>query len=291
MIKLRTIGMTAGLGAGVLLPAFAMDLELDPVMRFGRIGFDRDPATLLHPATAVQGVAGKGDAQQELLTVPSAMRFGRLGFDVGAPPASRSDEPMLISEPMPEAAGGPAIASLDEQKARTLPGADLPVLPAFAMNPLGNGELNSLRGGYVNAGGLQFDFGVKLETFVDGTLALASTLNLSDQGVTETTMVNLPGAVPLAEAVGRVPNLENITGNGVVLEGNGGLTVLVQDISLDSIRNLVVNTANDKHIVQHTAVTLTIPNLQELTQAASFNDLMSNLHQALDSGLLDSVRR
>jgi hypothetical protein len=291
MIKLRKIGITAGFCAGLLLvPAFATEESTETAVRFGRLGFDTDPAALLSEATGVPRVALEDDnEEQEPLTAPpSAVRFGKLGFDT-SPPISR--ESSLISEPLPETTSGSALSLNEEPKARALPGTDLPVLPAFAMEPLGNGELGALRGGYVSAGGLQFDFGVKLETFVDGTLALASTFNLSGQGVTETTTVNLPGAVPLAQAVGRVPDLENITGDGVVLEGHGGVTVLVQDVSLDAIRNLVVNTANDRHIVQNTAVTLVIPNLQDLTQAASFNDLISSLHQALDFGLLDSVRR
>jgi hypothetical protein len=280
MTNLRNMGTAVGLGAGLLLlPAFGMEYFAPSVMRFGRLGFDSVPAA---PVTETS------DGR--------VVRFGKLGFD-SAPAAPRSDasyialsggdvsspETTPILEPPQEATASPTLALAEDAK-RALADAGLP-------EPLASGELNALRGGYISAGGYQFDFGVKLQTFVDGTLALASTLTLNDQGLGATTTASLPGAVPLGEAATRVPNLANITGDGLVLEGNGGLTVLVQDLSLSSIRNLVVNTANDRNIVQNTDVTLVVPNLQDLAKASSFNDLMSSLNQALDFGLLDSARR
>jgi hypothetical protein len=281
MMNMRNIGTAAGLGAGLLLlPAFGMDYFAPSVMRFGRLGFDSVPAA---PVTETSD--------------GPVVRFGKLGFDsvpAAAPLADAmyvafsdgnvsSPESTPILEPLQEATASQQVA-LGKDSERAPFGAGLP-------EPLANGELNALRGGYISAGGYQFDFGVKLQTFVDGTLALASTLTLSDQGLAETRSANVPGAVPLSEAATRLPNLANIAGDGLVLEGNGGVTVLVQDLSLSSIRNLVVNTANDRNIVQNAAVTLVVPNLQDLTQASSFNDLMSSLNQALDFGLLNSAGR
>ena len=280
MMKLRNMGTAAGLGAGLLLlPAFGMDYFAPSVMRFGRLGFDSVPAA---PVTETSD--------------GPVLRFDKLGFDsVPAAPLSDamyvafsdgevpSPESRVILEPLQEARASQTVA-LGKDAERPRFGAGLP-------EPLANGELNALRGGYVSVGGYQFDFGVKLQTFVDGTLALASTLTLSDQGLAETRSANLQGAVPLSEAATRLPNLANIAGDGLVLEGNGGVTVLVQDLSLSSIRNLVVNTANDRNIVQNATVTLVVPNLQDLTQASSFNDLMSSLNQALDFGLLNSAGR
>jgi hypothetical protein len=318
MKNVRNIGAAVGLGGGLLLlPALAMEptgpsvwfgrlgFDIDPEValfeaiggvapddnilhtasvdppsgiRFGKLGFDMDPATALLEATSAMTIALGANGEEQ-----AAVRFGRL--EAGGPIAAKVGVNAPSRDALTEAAGRLALASHEE--AAHAPGARVAALP----EPLSNGELNGLRGGYISAGGFTFDFGVKLETLVDGTLALASTLNLSGDGVTKTTTANLPGVVPLAEAATRLTNLQNITGDGLVLEGNGGVTVLVQDLSLDSIRNLVVNTANDRHIVQNTDITLIVPNLDDLTKAASFSDLTSSLSHALDVGLLNSVRR
>src|SRR5262249_17409747 len=110
-------------------------------------------------------------------------------------------------------------------------------------------------------------------------------------GLVKSTETPLSGAVPLAEAAPSLPNLEGLKGDGLVLGGNGGLTVLVQDLSQSSIRNLVVNTANDRTIVQNTAVTLAIPNLLDLQQAMSAEQMRSSINDALRTGLLNSVRQ
>ncbi len=94
-----------------------------------------------------------------------------------------------------------------------------------------------------------------------------------------------------AASGGAVTNLQNIKGDGVVLAGNGGVTVLIQDLSQSAIRNMVINTAHDRTIMQNTSVTLAIPNLQDLQQTMSLEHLRSSITEAVNQGLLNSAGR
>jgi hypothetical protein len=52
---------------------------------------------------------------------------------------------------------------------------------------------------------------------------------------------------------------------------------------------MILNTANDRNFVQNTFVTIVMPNLHELQQGMSTQQLGSNLGQALNFGLLGSA--
>jgi len=168
--------------------------------------------------------------------------------------------------------------------------AGLAVSPAFSLEPLNDSELADVRGGYLSAGGFTFDFGVLVQTWVDGTLALESTLSLNSHGAVGSVKPgDVSNVTPLADAAISGLDLQGIHGEGFALSGNGGTTVLIQDVSQTSIRNLIVNTAQDRTIVQNTALTVVMPNLPELQQGMSLEHIRTSLDQALNSGLLGSA--
>lgn len=146
---------------------------------------------------------------------------------------------------------------------------------------LSDPELDAIRGGFITAGGFTFDFGAVVSTYVDGSLALKSTLSLSAQGATvSNTYGAIPGAQPAsAKALGGI-SLAGAPGASVVIPGAGGDTAVVQDVSPSSLVNLVVNTANNQVIRQSTAITLTLANMQALQAAAAQSQLAAQIQDA-----------
>ena len=164
------------------------------------------------------------------------------------------------------------------------------VIPAFPMEQLSDNELDDVRGGYLSAGGFTFDFGVVVQTMVDGSLALESKLSLGSNGaVSSVTASDLPGATSFTIAGASGTGGPDLSGKGLVLSGNGGLTTLIQELSQTSIRNLVVNTAQNRTITQNTDITILMPDLPQLRQAMSLQLVRTGLDQALNAGLLGSL--
>jgi hypothetical protein len=165
-------------------------------------------------------------------------------------------------------------------------------LPAWAETsaPLSDTELGVIRGGYVNVGGLNFDFGATLRTYVDGSLALQTTLTLSDQGAVTTQMVSDPNALSLQAAPALGLNVGTSAGGGIVIPGvTGGGTVIIQNLSDSQIRNMVVNNAQDRTITQNTALNFVIPNLSQLQQSTAAQQIQSGLEQAVGNALRAAV--
>lgn len=154
--------------------------------------------------------------------------------------------------------------------------------------PVGAAELADVRGGFISAGGFTFSFAATLTTLVDGKLALQSTMQLDGGGVqTTASQGDIPGSVPL-EAT---PEFNDVGGHGLVLPGIAGSTSIIQAVSADAIRNIVVNTAHDRTISQTTEITITLPELPQLQQSAADSRLYSALGDALDTALLNSLPR
>jgi len=164
--------------------------------------------------------------------------------------------------------------------------------PANSMEQLSDGELDHVRGGYVSAGGFTFDFGALLQTFVDGRLALESSLSLTSAGTTTSVIIaDRSDAEPLdaASVSASGVDLAGTHGRGVAIEGIGGVTTLIQDLSQNAIRNLVINTAQDRNILQNTSITITMPNLIELQQGIAAEQIGTGLRSALDLGLIGAA--
>jgi hypothetical protein len=161
-------------------------------------------------------------------------------------------------------------------------------VPAWAGSraPLSDSELGAVRGGYVNVGGLTFDFGATLRTYVDGSLALQTTLTLNDQGTATTQIISDPSALSLQGAPAFGLNVGPSIGPGIVIPGAaGGGTVIIQNLSDSQIRNMVVNNAQDRTIVQDTALNFVIPNLSQLQQSMALQQVQSGLEEAIGSAL------
>ena len=133
-----------------------------------------------------------------------------------------------------------------------------------AAAPLTPAELERERGGYLSVGGLSFDFGATVSTYVDGKLALQTGLTLSD-------------ATTLARQTGMGQIGGTMTAN---LPGDSGSTQLLQLASPSQLSNVVLNTASNRIISQNTSVTLTIPGLSALQGQYALQRLGAQLSQA-----------
>jgi hypothetical protein len=145
---------------------------------------------------------------------------------------------------------------------------------------LTDAELDEVRGGFITADGYTFAFAAVVTTYIDGSLALQSTLRLDSGGANMTTVY---GAIPGARtgSAGGV----NLAGATATLEvpGSGGETTIVQNVSPTSLVNLVINTANNQVIRQNTTVTLTLANLSSIEAAAAQVQANAALQAALAS--------
>lgn len=131
------------------------------------------------------------------------------------------------------------------------------------MAPVADAVLEEQRGGFLVANGVAFDFGAVMRTFVDGQLALETTLTWTQAGaITQQTAYS---AVPVSTSTIQTA-LANAGLTGSALAGassftaNGGQTTLIQNASNGALTNAILTTASNQAITQDLAVTLTLQN-------------------------------
>ena len=143
----------------------------------------------------------------------------------------------------------------------------------FAAKPMDDEALSEVRGGYLTANGLSFDFGAQISTFIDNKLVMQSRLTLNDQGLS-------------TEQTGLAAG--NAMGGFVSIPGQGGDTRVLQLIDPARIGSVVLNTASNRDIRQDTALTLVVPGLANLQNQVNLQRLSSQLNPA---GLVGTMSR
>lgn len=127
------------------------------------------------------------------------------------------------------------------------------------VTPVSDSELANIRGGFTTPSGLEINFGVTVQTFLDGVLALQSVFTSgsshhSSHGshVTGQTTVTINGDVDTFD----------FPEDGLHIEvfANGGLTQVIQDIGDDHILTVIQNQASGVDILQVTTLDITIEN-------------------------------
>lgn len=126
------------------------------------------------------------------------------------------------------------------------------------VTPVSDSELANIRGGFTTPSGLEINFGVTVQTFLDGVLALQSVFTSgsshhSSHGshVTGQTTVTIDGDPQTFD-------LED--GLHIEVFANGGLTQVIQDIGDDHILTVIQNQASGVDILQVTTLDITIEN-------------------------------
>lgn len=145
--------------------------------------------------------------------------------------------------------------------------------------PLSDTDLGGLRGGFLTAGGVTFDFGVVVRTYVDDRLALQTTLQWTPAGaVSEQVAGGVPGAVDLADAMdGLLADGIDLTGlaeaRGVALVDGDGATALIHSIGGGRVQNLILNAADGRDLRQEIQINLTLPDLGRMQQDIALHRL------------------
>lgn len=163
--------------------------------------------------------------------------------------------------------------------------------------PLPPEVLAELRGGFLSAGGVRFDFGVVVRSYVNNELALETRLRWTDGGpVNESVRHPVAGVTDLSSALadlaGAGLDLSGLSASGGVAVVDGdGVSALVHGVGDGRLQNLVFNAADGRALRQETAVTLTLPDLPGLQAAATIDGLRAAVGADLLQAQLGAVGR
>jgi hypothetical protein len=137
------------------------------------------------------------------------------------------------------------------------------------VTPLSNAELRELRGG-IMIGGVDFDFGATVRVFVDGPLVAESTLTLnSDGSISRNLTIHDPTLVSEftdpSQLAGSGIDITGPDGSvGVVIDGDNGVSLALNNISAGDVFGLLANNAIGRDITQTIDVNLTINNFSQI---------------------------
>ena len=157
--------------------------------------------------------------------------------------------------------------------------------------PLAEVELNNLRGGYLSAAGIVFDFGAVVRTYVDGRMALESRLTWTEAGALTS---HTPGAGFSDAALGGV-NLGGLDlsgldgGQGLILTNGQGATALIHQLDGGRIQNLIVNNADGRDFRQEIEIDLSLPQLDMIQGAAGVDRFGAQINQDLNASIIRSL--
>ncbi len=144
--------------------------------------------------------------------------------------------------------------------------------PASWRQPLTERELSEIRGGFLTADGVTFAFGVSLQTFVDGQLALATSLNVTGDGAPTRSV-----ATPDLAALGQSAHSALLS-----LGSNVANTTLLQQIGGGSVQNIIATSASNQVLSQSTNLTLTLAGFQQNQASYQVGQVLSNITSQLN---------
>ena len=150
------------------------------------------------------------------------------------------------------------------------------VVPPHAA-PLSHTELDQLRGGWLEAGGLTLGFGAVMRTLVDGQLAYETRVDWTSAGQQVS-----------ATALGASPGSATTAGGFTTPDG---LSTVLHRVGPDQLASIVINSASGRSIVQNTDVTLTLPGFSIDQARMTQSVLASDLSAAAAQGVIASSRR
>lgn len=129
-----------------------------------------------------------------------------------------------------------------------------------AMPFVANAELANLRGGFA-IGGLNIALGADIKTFLNGQLALHTTVSWDNQAITQTHVIS--GGLTMADAgnlrdqVLASGNIHMQIGNAPVYLANDGQTAITHRTD-GTLQNILVNTASNVNVRQEVNATLDV---------------------------------
>jgi hypothetical protein len=121
-------------------------------------------------------------------------------------------------------------------------------------------EMEDLRGGF-NVGGIEIGFGAVVTSTLNGVPVMTTQLTVTDAGsIVEQTMNAGQTLGSLTTEQLAALGLAAFAGmEGVIIDGEGGITAFVHNITNGTLQNILVNTASGQDIEQDVDITLTLP--------------------------------
>jgi hypothetical protein len=138
------------------------------------------------------------------------------------------------------------------------------------------------RGGFLVADGIAFDFAAKMQTFIDGQLALETTMTWTPAGkqveqtaygdLVLTQMSNIQSM--LSES-----NRSLLSSGAGLYVGGDGQTVLMQQAVNGGLQNVLLNTADGQTIHQDLALNITLPDAANFAATMGQGQLVAALNR------------
>jgi hypothetical protein len=153
-------------------------------------------------------------------------------------------------------------------------------------------EMDDLRGGF-NVGGIEIGLGAVVTSTLNGVPVMTTNLTVTDTGsVVQQTMNNVGQSIAsLTPEQLAALGLAAFAGmNGLVIDGEGGITAFVHNVTNGTLQNILVNTATGQDIEQDIDVTLTLPGFEYIQQQLTlerFGMRVSDDLQSIAIGLPD----
>lgn len=132
--------------------------------------------------------------------------------------------------------------------------------PTLAATPLADEEMADMRGGYISAAGIAFDFAADMKTFVDGELALQTSLNSVDGIIGANQQLTLPG----------------------------GMTTILHRMDDGQLSNILINSDDNRNFRQELNVTLTLPGFADMQRG--FESLRIGRDLTEQIGVISALR-
>lgn len=143
--------------------------------------------------------------------------------------------------------------------------ADEDRVPTAGWVALGEQRLDAVRGGFIDASGLQVSFGIERAIYLNGELVTTTRLNVADLA---------------AVSGGRAA--ATLTGGGLLQNGPGN-TIDSGTLSASSLATVIQNSLNGQHIRSVTTVNATVNSLGIVKSI--------DLQHAVRGALTDALRR
>ena len=140
------------------------------------------------------------------------------------------------------------------------------------------------RGGFLVADGIAFNFAAKMQTFIDGQLALETTMTWTPAGkqIEQTAYGDLVlTQVSNIQSMLSEANRSMLSSGAGLYVGGDGQTVLLQQAVNGGLQNVLLNTADGQTIRQDLALNITLPDAANFAATMSQSQLVAALNREI----------
>ena len=159
------------------------------------------------------------------------------------------------------------------------------------LRPLSDEELGAERGGLRTPFGFDIGFGAVVTTLVNGEVAMETQLAWTDQGAVHSITAGSPMADLAQRAAGLGINVGQGDWTGTLVEGKGGGTAILHDLSQDRIASMILNTAEGVDVRQNIDIDLSISNLDQMQASLLAQQTQLQINDSVRAALVQAGLR